>query len=301
MKEQTLRLLEEAESSELKLNLITGNVWLKFKNGYEDGLDEPSGTFRLESLPKEHLGLLKGGLTSKLFYLFLLRPHNKYTLAQTYYNKKTNLARSRLDKSLVRLEKTGLLRSLSWDPVFKKSYGLTGRSRYIYTADFSLLLDLWLSEGEELKWEYYFLKSFFKTVNLSKLFLEWDTKEVRKRDIDIVELFKSKFFTLLTLALFSRLKYGQAWESIVKTTENNFVSLLKKTGFLLQYVDPISTTSYLLTKLVQSLTPAMMDEMEVFLRRFYGEQFEPIFHTVVLFLYLPAPLIEDLISKLLLF
>ena len=56
-----------------------------------------------------------------------------------------------------------------------------------------------------------------------------------------------------------------------------------------------------LTKLVQSLTPAMMDEIEVFLRRFYGEKYEPIFHTVVFLLYLPVPMLEELISKLLLF
>ena len=84
MKEQTLRKLEEEESSELKINLITGNIWLKFKSGYEDSIDEPSGGFRLENLPREHLELLRGGLTSQLFYLSLLRPHNKYTLAQTY-------------------------------------------------------------------------------------------------------------------------------------------------------------------------------------------------------------------------
>lgn len=301
MKEQTLRKLEEEESSELKLNLITGNVWLKFKDGYEDNLDEPAGSYHLESLPKGHLELLKGGLTSQLFYLSLLRPHNKYTLAQTYYKKKHNLARSRLDKAINRLEKTGLLRNLSWDPVFKKSFGLTGRSKYVFSSDFTLLLDLWLSEGEDLRWEFQFLKVFFKTVNLSKLFLEWEPDEVRKREIDVVELFKSKFFTLLTLALFTRLKYGQAWESIVRATQDNFVVLLRKLGFLVQYVEPVSTISYFLTKLVQSLTPAMMDEIEVFLRRFYGENYEPIFHTVVFLLYLPSSSIEELISRLLIF
>jgi hypothetical protein len=298
MKEQTLRKLEEEESSELKINLITGNIWLKFKSGYEDEIDEPAGGYRLESLPREHLELLRGGLTSQLFYLSLLRPHNKYTLAQTYYKKKKNLARSRLDKSLKILEKTGLLRNLSWDPVIKKSYGLTGRSKYIFTADFSLLLDLWLAENEELKWEYYFLKVFFKTVNLSELFLEWEPDDVRKRQVDVVELFKTKFFTLLTLALFTRLRYGQAWEAIVNSTSENFNSLLKKLGFLMQYIEPITTISYFLTKLVQSLTPAMMDEIEVFLRRFYGEKYEPIHHTVIFLLYLPLPILEELINKL---
>ena len=244
MKEQTLKKLEEEESSELRINLVTGSIWLKFKSGYEDELDVPSGAFRLEKLPREHLELLRGGLSSQLFYLSLLRPHNKYTLAQTYYKKKSNLARGRLDKALKSLENSGLLRNLAWDPVFKKSYGLTGRSRYIFAADFSLLLDLWLSENEDLKWEHFFLKVFFKTINLSELFLEWKPEEVRRRDIDVVELFKNKFFTLFTLALFMRLRYGQAWEAIVNSTSENFQDLLKKMGFLVQYVEPISSVSY---------------------------------------------------------
>ncbi len=298
MKDQTLQMLENEESSELRVNIITGNVFLKFKNGYEDDLDAPSGSFHLDSLPRSHMELLRGGLSSQLFYLSLLRPHNKYTLAQTYYKKKHNLARSRLDSSIKRLSEANLLKNLSWDPVFKKSFGLTGRSKYVFTADFSLLLDLWLADSEDLKWELFFVREFLRTVNLSQLFLEWAPDSVRHRDVDVVELFKSKMFTLLSVAMFTRLKYGQAWEAVVKATESNFVSLMRKMGFLLQYLEPISSISYLLTKLVQSLTPAMMDEIEVFLRRFYGEKYEPIFHTVVLFLYLPPSVVEELLAKL---
>ena len=82
MKEQTLRKLEEEESSELRLNLITGSTWLKFKDGYEDDLDEPSGVFHLENLPT----IIERNIQRKKYEIKTKNPHKVSVLLKTHLN-----------------------------------------------------------------------------------------------------------------------------------------------------------------------------------------------------------------------
>jgi|GEM_PF-2129153 len=258
------------EPGELKVFLANGSVRIIFKDGTIWEVEDPKEeSVEVEVLPDKALEILKYPLTSRLFYMLILRPYHKFGIASEYYGRTKNLARGHIDKALKALEERGLLRREEWRPEFKEKYDIPSKSRYVLFGNIIPLLKKALSDGNKMKPEHFFLVNIFEAFPSRHFFFEWEVKGIREKNVDVLKLLKMKLLTLLLFILQTRLKFPEENASL-KNVFDGFSEVARKLGFLFQYIDSKPVIDYLFKLLLHEVPQTVMGELKSITTSYYG-------------------------------
>ncbi|MCW1296870.1 MAG: hypothetical protein OH319_04285 [Candidatus Parvarchaeota archaeon] len=286
------------EGSELKILMGRGIVKFVFKDGSEYEILEKEGEkILIGGITHEKMNVLKDEIASRLFYMLMLRPYNKFGIASTYYQRKKNIARRVIDEAIEKLEKNGFINEVEWNEIFKKKYKITGKSKYVYVADLSNLFFYLLAEDGEIIPEYYFFMLLFKVLNPNELFFEWSVSNIREEEVDILRLIKMKLLYLLSISLYLKTKYQEAWSPIASLYSQNFRVVIRKLMLAFRFIDYVAPISYFLSILEGEVPEIMVDEASSIVTKYYGEN-KSILSLIIFFMYWPSELIIDFLDKI---
>lgn len=289
----------EKKKNELKILMGNGIVKLVFEDGSEEEIeDKKDEKIIVGGLTEEKINVLKDPIASRLYYMLLLRAYNKFGIAKAYYGKKKNIARRVIDEAMDKLEKNGFINKVEWNEIFKKKYKITEKSKYVYLSDVSNLILYIFSEFGEIIPEYYFLIFLFKTLNPNELFFEWNVSEIREEEVDVIKLMKIKLLYLLSISLYLRTKYHEAWSSTAELYVENFRTVIRKLTLLFRFADYPQITSYFLSILQEETHEVILEELNEIILRQYEKENNTIFNLVLFFMYWPSDLIIDFLDKL---
>ncbi len=284
---------------ELKFFPTRGILKLIYKDGSEKVLKDPKVSFfPIKKIPEEGIKVLKDKTTSRIFYLLLLRPYNKYMLAATYYGRWRNIPRVRVDMALKKLRTYSLIQEIPWSKELAKKFEISRKSRHIYKANASELLKFILSENNEIRAEFYLLVQLVKCLSLEEVYFEWSVTNLRKENVDVMKLIKMKFHFLILLSLLVKSRGYRILERPVKLISENMPSMCRKIASLLQIYEAKPILEQFVNSIEEEIPEIILNEIHRIIIRFFGKKNDSIFKLIVFLLVLPEEIIEELLEKL---
>ncbi|MCW1303208.1 MAG: hypothetical protein OH339_03130 [Candidatus Parvarchaeota archaeon] len=284
---------------ELKFFPSRGILKIVFQDGSEELVRDPRVDFiKISKIDEKAIQILKEKIVSRIFYMLLLRPYNKYLLAATYYGRWKNVPRSKIDRILERLESTSLIRDMPWAPEFGERFGISKKSRKVFEANGHELLKFVLSEDSEMRAEFFILAELVRHLNPREIYFEWSVSSIREANVDIIKLIKMKFLLLEFIAMLVRNRCFRILERTLNSIGENFQSLCRKLAWLIHVYEPKPILEHFISSIEEEIPEIVLTEIDRMIIKFFGKKSDAIYKLLLFMLVLPEKTAEELVTKL---
>jgi len=284
---------------ELKFFPTRGVLKIIYQDGSEELLKDPKIDFiKIQKISEDVVKLFKDKIASRIFYLLLLRPYNKYMLAATYYGRWKNIPRVRIDFALKKLKEFHLIKRIPWSQELAEKFGISRKSKHIYEADTFELLKFILSEDSEIRAEFYLLVHLFKNFDLNEVYFEWGVLNLREENVDIIKLLKMKLYFLILLSLLIKSRSYKILGESMRSMSKNIPSISRKLIPLLQAYEPKPILDQLIRSMEEEVPEIVLNEINRMVIKFFGKRNESIYKVLLFLLILPEERVEELLEKL---